>query len=118
MRTLLACAAVLAAPFSAEPAAAQDAPTPGVTDVVPGVRVVDGAKVPSHSLDASALEATITAKKSLRAVRGQLGGDGITSVGPSGTTLHMYKVQDTVTGKEMVVVLFVKGDEIVEHLIR
>ena len=86
--------------------------------MAPGVRVVDGAKVPSISLDAPALDAAITAKKSLRAVRGLLGGNGITSEGPGGTVLHMYKVHDTVTAKDMVVVLFVKGDEIVEHLIQ
>jgi hypothetical protein len=118
MRTLLMWAALGAALSVAEPSAAQDGPAPGVTDVAPGVRVVDGAKVPSTSLDAAALDAAITAKKSLRAVRGLLGGNGITSEGPSGTMLRMYKVRDTVTGKGMVVVLFVKGDEIVEHLIQ
>ena len=117
MRTVFLSAAALAVILAAGSSAAQDAPTPGVTDVAPGVRVVDGAKVPSHSLDAATLEAAITAKKSLRAVRGLLGGDGITSQGPGGTVLHMYKVHDTVTAKDMVVILFVKGDEIVDHLI-
>ena len=118
MLKITACAAALAALFAAEPCAAQSGPTPGVTDVAPGVRVVDGAKVPSQNLDAAALEAAITAKKSLRAVRGLLGGDGITSDGPAGTVVHMYKVHDTVTAKDMVVVLFVQGDTIVDHLIQ
>jgi len=114
----LACAAVLAGLLAAGSSTAQSGPTPGVQDVAPGVRVVDGAKVPSTSLDATALEAVITAKKSLRAVRGLLGGDGITSAGPDRTVLHMYKVHDTVTAKDMVVVLFVRGDVIVDHLIQ
>jgi len=29
----------------------------------------------------------------------------------------MYKVLDTATGKQMVLILFVRGDEIVNHLL-
>ena len=117
MKTLV-CAAFVAGLLAAGSAAARGDPTPGVVDVAPGVRAIDGAKVPSVALDASALEAAITDRKSLRAVKKQLGGDGITSIGPANTTLHMYKAHDTVTGKDLVVVLFVKGDEIVDHMIR
>ncbi len=81
------------------------------------MRVIHGDQVPSISVDSAALEALITDKKSLRAVSKQLGGGGITSIGPSGTTLHMYKAHDTVTGKDLVVILFVRGDAIVDHLI-
>jgi len=112
MLRLLAAAALVTA--LAASAAAQ---TPGVTEVAPGVREIDGAKVPSVSAETAALEAMINDKKSLRAVRKMLGGDGITSPGPQGTTVHMYKMHDKTTGKDQVVVLFVKGDAIVDHLI-
>jgi hypothetical protein len=113
----LVWAAGFAGVIAAQSSAAQTNPTPGVETVAPGVQVVDGAKVPSLSLDAAALEATIKEKKSLRAVRKQLGGDGVTSIGPENTTVHMYKVHDTVTSQDLVVILFVKGDAIVDHLV-
>lgn len=98
----------------AVPVAAQ---TPGVTELAPGVQQIDGAKVPSLGIDTTALEAVIKEKRSFRAVRKLLQGDGITSVGPGNTTVHMYKVHDTVSGKDQVLILFVKGDEIVDHLL-
>jgi hypothetical protein len=94
------------------------ADSPGVTDVAPGVREIDGSKVPSVTIDSTALEATIKEKKSLRSVSGMLGGDGITNVGPGGSIVHIYKAHDTVANKDVVVILFVKDGEIVDHLIQ
>lgn len=96
---------------------AQDRPTPGVTEVASGVREIDGAKVPSLRFDAASLEATLKEKKSFGEVKKLLGGAGIASVGPAGTTTHMYKVLDTATGKQMVLILFVRGNQIVDHLL-
>ena len=101
----------------AQPCSAQTSETPGVTEVAPGVRKIDGSKVPSLRLDATGLEATIKERKSFSAAKKLLGGDGISNVGPGGSTVHMYKVHDTISGKNVVVVLFVKGDAIVDYLI-
>lgn len=95
----------------------QDTPTSGVVEVSPGVREIDGAKVPALRFDAASLEATLKEKKSFRDVKKLLGGAGIASVGPADTTTHMYKLLDTATHKQMVLILFVRGDEIVKHLL-
>jgi len=113
----MVCAAALAGLVAAGPAEAWADP-PGVTTVAPGVQVIDGAKVPRQSVDASALEALIKDKKSLRAVKKFLKADAVTSVGPGGSTVHMYKIHDTATDKDLIAILFVKGDEIVDHLVR
>ncbi|MEO8115199.1 MAG: hypothetical protein ABI655_12505 [Phenylobacterium sp.] len=81
------------------------------------MRSIDGAKVPALRFEGASLEATLKEKKSFRDVKKLLGGAGIASVGPAGTTTHMYKVLDTATGKQMVLILFVRGDEIVDHLL-
>jgi hypothetical protein len=112
MSKILVCAGIVA--ILIVPASAEE--TPGVTQIAPGVQQVDGAKVPSQTVDMAALEALIKDKKSLRAVKGVLHGDGVTSVGPAGTTAHMYKVHDTASGKDLVLILFVDGDKIVDHL--
>lgn len=114
MLKALTCAAVLSGLLVTHSAAAP--PTPGVEDIAPGVRVVDGAKVPRLSLDATALRAAIQEKKSFRAVKKLLGGDGVTAPGGGGSTVHMYKLHDTATDKDMVAILFVQGDRIVDQL--
>ena len=100
-----------------QPCSAQTSVSPGVREIAPGVREIDGSKVPSLHLDATALEATIREKKSFSAAKKLLGGNGISNVGPGNSIVHMYKVYDTKTGKDLVVILFVKGDAIVDHLI-
>jgi hypothetical protein len=117
MERHLICAAALASLLAMEAGAARAQPVPGVQDIAPGVRVVDGAKVPRLSLDATALQTAIKEKPSFRAVKKLLGGDGVTSPGGGGSTVHMYKLHDTVTGKDMVAILFVQGDRIVDHLL-
>ena len=101
-----------------ETCAAQDAPTPGVENVAPGVRVIHGDEVPSVGIDAAALEAMIKEKHSFRDAKEMLGGGGIASVGPGGTTVHIYKAHDTATGRKLVVLLFVKDDTVVNDLIQ
>lgn len=96
---------------------AQQPETPGVTEVAPGVREIDGAKVPSRSVDTAALETLIKESKSFSAAAKLLGGKGIVSPGPAGTTTHMYKITDQASGKAQVVVLFVRGKDIVDYLI-
>jgi hypothetical protein len=118
MPRYLVCAVLFAGLAAPELCAAQDSPTPGVTNVAPGVREIDGSKVPSVGIDVGALEAIIKEKKSLSAVRDVLQGDGVTSIGPAGTTVHIYKAHDTVSAKNLVLILFVKGDVIVDHLVQ
>jgi hypothetical protein len=118
MLRVLACTALIAGILAGEPASAQSDPTPGVENVAPGVRVIHGNEVPSIGVDTSALEAMIKEKHSFGAAKELLGGDGIDSVGPAGSTVHIYKVHDTVTAKNFVVILFVKDDEIVDYLMR
>ncbi|OXE37479.1 MAG: hypothetical protein CGW95_01355 [Phenylobacterium zucineum] len=84
----------LAAPTVSQ---AQDGNTPGVTEIAPGVREIDGTKVPSLRFEAESLEVTLKEEKSFRKIKKLLGGEGIASVGPGGTTTHMYKVLDTTT---------------------
>jgi hypothetical protein len=119
MSRILLFVAAFAALGLTQSATAQTEWSPGVTEVAPGVREIDGKKLPSQGVDMSAVETLIKEEKSLRAVRDLLGGDGITSIGPADTTVHIYKVQDTATGKPLIVLLFVKDDdEIVDHLVQ
>lgn len=111
---LAVAAACLAAPSVCK---AQDGPTPGVTEPMPGVQVIDGAAVPALRLEAASLEATLKEDKSFAEIKRLLGGAGIPSVGPAGTTTHMYKLLDTATGKQMVLILFVRGNRIVDYLL-
>lgn len=95
----------------------QETETPGVTEVAPGVRRIEGAKVPTTSVDTVALEALIKETKSFGEVAKLLGGKGIASPGPANTTTHMFKISDQATGKAQVLVLFVRGNAIVDYLI-
>ena len=115
MLRTLACAALVTVAMSSH-LAAQTESTPGVQNVAPGVRVINGAEVPSAGVDTSALGAMIKEKHSFSAAKDLLGGGGIDSVGPGGTTTYIYKVHDTVSAKNFVVILFVKGDTIVDYL--
>lgn len=108
---------VIAVAGFVQPCAAQTNGMPGVTEIAPGVQQIDGGKVPSINLDAPALEAYLKEKKSFSAAKKLLGGSGIKSVGPAKSTVHMYKVHDVISGKDLVVVLFVKGDAILDYLI-
>lgn len=96
---------------------AQEAATPGVSEPMPGVQVVDGAAVPALRFDAATLDAILKKEKSFPAAEKLLGGGGIVSPGPSGTTTHMYKILDTASGNQMVLILFVKGSKIVDYLL-
>jgi hypothetical protein len=102
---------------SGDPARAQSAATPGVTEVAPGVREIDGAKVPTTQLTASRLKTAIETDKSFKNISKMFDVKGIASPGPSGTTTYMYKMHDAETGADVVVILFVKGNEIVDFLI-
>lgn len=99
------------------PEPAQRDESPGVREVAPGVRQIDGSKVSAINVDTAALAAALKADKSFAEARKLLGGSGIVSAGPSNTVTHMYKVRDTASGKDMVVILFVKGKTVVDHLI-
>jgi hypothetical protein len=89
-----------------------------VENVAPGVRVIHGDQVPSQGIDRAALEAAFQDKKPYSDVRDLLGGDGIPTVGPAGTTVHIYKAHDTATAQKLVVIVFVKDGEVVSHLIQ
>ena len=99
------------------PCLAQSAQTPGVTEVAPGVRKVDGAQVPSTQISAAALKSAIEQDQTFKAIKKLFTVKGIESPGPAGTTTHMYKIVDTDTGEDKVVILFVKGKKIVDYLI-
>src|ERR1700742_1647814 len=88
---------------------------PGVTT---GAPEIDGAKVESVGIDTAALEANIKDKHSFAAAKKLLGGNGIDSVGPGGTTTYMYKAHDTATSRKFLVILFVKGDAIVDYMMQ
>jgi hypothetical protein len=96
---------------------AQDGNIPGVKDVAPGVRTIDGSKVPTTHLSAAALKAAIERDPSFQEVRKLFNVDGIASPGPAGTTTYMYKMHDPDTKDDLVVILFVKGKKIVDFLI-
>jgi hypothetical protein len=117
MLKAMACTAFIAASVLSQSSVAQES-TPGVENVAPGVRVIHGDQVPSIGVDAAALEAMIKQKHSFDAAKDLLGGEGVDSVGPGGTTVHIYKAHDTVTAKNLVVILFVKDDAIVNYLIQ
>lgn len=113
----LACAAFIAVSALGDPAVAQSDSVPGVQNVAPGVRVINGAEVPSAGVDTAALEAMIKEKHSFRAAKDVLGNNGVDAPGPGGTTTYIYKVHDTVSAKNFVLILFVKGDTIVDDLL-
>lgn len=102
----------------AQPGYAQESLPAGVEQVGPGVLRVDGSKVPSISLDTAAFEAAIKEDKSFSAAKRLLGGNGIPSVGPGGSTVHMYKVHDQALAKDLVLILFVNGNSILDYLIK
>lgn len=90
---------------------------PGVTDVAPGVRQIDGQQVPATSISVEALKVAIEKDRSFSAVKRLMTVKGIASPGPAGTTTHMYKIRDPETKADAVAILFVKGDRIVDYLI-
>ena len=98
-------------------AAAQNVEGPGVTQIAPGVARIDGNSVPSQPIDAGELEAAIKATPSLRAIKRRLG-EGISYPGPEGSTTYMYKIHDTASDADRVVILFTKRDAIVDYLIQ
>ena len=115
MRGSLISAAAIAG-LIATGATAQN--TPGVENVAPGVRVIHGDEVPSQGVDRAALEAAFNDKKSYSDMRDLLGGDGIATVGPGGSTVHIYKAHDTATAAKLVVIVFVKDGAVVNHIIQ
>ena len=102
---------------TALPAQAQEQSVPGVTEVAPGVRHIDGAKVPSTQIGFSALKAAIESDRSFSKIKKLFTVPGIASPGPSGTTTYMYKVHDPETGQDGVAILFVKSGQIVNYLV-
>ncbi|MEP7223122.1 MAG: hypothetical protein ABI673_10720 [Novosphingobium sp.] len=109
-------AAILAA-FVVCPAAAQSDSTPGVTEVAPGVRQIDGANVPSTHVGFAALKAAIEKDQSFKAAKKLFSAAGIASPGPSGTTTYMYKIHDPETNADGVAILFVKDGRVVNFMI-
>ena len=118
MRRSLTCAALGGGLAVVTCAMAQTDPTPGVKTIAPGVREVNGAEVPTISIDTVALEANIKEKHSFAAAKALLGGGGIDAVGPGGTTTYMYKAQDAATLHRFLIILFVKDDSIVHYMMR
>jgi hypothetical protein len=115
MRKAALAATSLIALVCSVSSAAQE--TPGVTQIAPGVRRIDGSQVPSVEIDRPALEAALIRGGAFRDVRRMLGGSGIESPGPAGTVTHMYKVRDRATAEELVLIVFVKGRTIVDSLL-
>jgi hypothetical protein len=118
MRKKLTFAALAAGLAITTVSMAQTDSIPGVTNIAPGVREVNGAEVPSVGVDTAALEANIKEKHSFAAAKALLGGNGIDSVGPGGTTTYIYKAHDTVTAHKFVIILFVKDESIVDYLMQ
>ena len=114
-RVLTLCGFVLASlPAQAQ---TQEQGVPGVTEVAPGVRQIDGAKVPSTQIGFSALKAAIENDRSYSKIKTLFTVPGIASPGPSGTTTYMYKIHDPETGQDGVAILFVKGGKIINYLV-
>jgi hypothetical protein len=111
---LVALAGALA---TANPALAQESPPPGVTEVAPGVRHIDGKQVPATVISFAVLKAAIGKDHSFNAVRHLFTVGGIPAPGPAGTTTMMYKVRDPDSGKDAVAILFLRGDRIVEYMV-
>jgi hypothetical protein len=108
---------ILAVAAISRPIEAQPSNTPGVTEVAPGVRQIDGSQVPSTQIGFSALKAAIESDRSFSKIKHLFTVAGIDSPGPSGTTTYMYKVHDPETGKDGVAILFVKDGKILNYMI-
>ena len=117
MLRLRATLPILAVALFAQPIEAQSTDVPGVTEVAPGVRQIDGNKVPSTNISFSVLKAAIENDRSFSAIKKLFTVNGIASPGPSGTTTYMYKVHDPEIDKDGVAILFVKGGRILDYLI-
>ena len=63
--------------LSTHPLAAQAASEPGVTESLPGIRVIDGSKVSQRPVSASLLVAAIAADPRFKVIAKLLGGKGI-----------------------------------------
>lgn len=113
--SLLAAGIVLF--LATTPGIAQPSETPGVTEIAPGVREIDGSKVPSTQISVAALKSAIAQDQSFKTISKLFKVKGIQNPGPAGTTTHMYKITDTDTGEEKVVILFVKSKKIVDYLV-
>ena len=109
--------AALLATFAIHPAEAQPDRTPGMTEVAPGVRQIDGAKVPSTQISFAALKSAIEKDRSFKAVKKLFSVPGIDSPGPSGTTTYMYKVHDPDANADGVAILFVMDGRVVHFMI-
>lgn len=117
MRRLGGLLIALTVTTSSSTVQAQSTNPPGVTEVAPGVREIDGGKVPSTQISVSALKAAIEKDRSFAATKRLFAVPGIASLGPAGTTTYMYKVHDTDTNVDMVAILFVKGGRVLNYLI-
>ncbi len=107
----------VAAAAIAQPIGAQSSDVPGVTESAPGVRSIDGSKVPSTQISFSALKAAIEQDRSFSKIKHLFTVSGIDTPGPSGTTTYMYKIRDPETGQDGVGILFVKSGKILNYMI-
>ena len=89
----------------------------GVTEVAPGVRVIDGSKVAVLSLSGAAIRQAVADNPKFSAIKKMLGSEGITNPGPQGTITHMYKLRDTDDEQDKVLILFVKGGKVLDLLL-
>ena len=101
----------------AQPLGAQPSSVPGVTEVAPGVRRIDGNQVPSTQISFAALKAAVEKDRSFSNIKRLFTVKGIDSPGPSGTTTYMYKVHDPDTDQDGVAILFVKDGKILNYMI-
>jgi hypothetical protein len=95
----------------------QSVSVPGVTEVAPGVRVIDGSKVEVLAVSGTELTAAIKGDPRFSSIKKWLGTEGITNPGPSGSITHMYRLRDTDDDTDKVLILFVRGGKVVDHLI-
>ena len=96
---------------------AQSASSDGVTEIAPGVRQIDGSKVKALEVSVLAIAKQIETDNRYSEMKKFLKSGGIDAPGPSGTTTYMYKIHDTDTATDKVLILFVAKGRIVEHMV-
>lgn len=90
---------------------------PGITTLAPGVTQIDGAKVRTGEVDLPALEALLAKKGPMSDVVKMIGKAPMVNPAGGGTDAHMYKLDDTVTKRKVVVIVFVQNGKVGDSLV-
>lgn len=89
-----------------------------VTQIAPGVQMIDGSKADNQQVDLPALEALLAKRGSFSDVKRMIGGSATVYPAGPATMVHMYTMQDVATQRKVLVLVFVGGgNKVVDSLV-